>query len=89
MQGGTVWQRFRALALAGMVGALVAGGASPAEARRLSPGPTVDLGTAARLAPDGQSIAVDLIASCPERWTVLRAVVTVSQPQASGEGRSP
>lgn len=74
----------RAFALAAIIAMLAAGAASPAEARRLSPGPSVDLGTAGRLAPDGQSMGVDLIARCPERWTVVEAFVSVSQPQASG-----
>jgi hypothetical protein len=79
----------RALVLGLVLALLGAGAAAPAEARRLSPGPFVDLGTAARLAPDGRRIALDLVASCPERWTVVKAVVTVTQPQASGEGSFP
>jgi hypothetical protein len=74
----------RAIALAAIVGVLGAGAVSPAEARRLSPPPSVDLGTAANLAPDGRSMSVGLIVRCPERWTVVEAFVTVSQPQASG-----
>ncbi|MGH3103703.1 MAG: hypothetical protein ACRDN6_06370 [Gaiellaceae bacterium] len=70
-----------------MIGLLGAGGA-PAEARQ-SPGPIVDIQSAAGLAPDGQSITVQLLASCPERWTVVEAVVAVSQPQASGQASFP
>ena len=43
----------------------------------------------AGLAPDGRSMAVQVLASCPERWTVVEAVVRVSQPGASGEAAFP
>jgi hypothetical protein len=56
---------------------------------RVSPGLSVDLHSAGGLAPDGSSITVSVIASCPERSTVVEAVVTVSQPQASGRGSFP
>jgi hypothetical protein len=56
----------------------------PAEAR-VSPGPVVDIQSAAWLAPNGGSVTVQLLALCPERWTVVEAVVAVSQPQASGQ----
>jgi hypothetical protein len=70
---------------------LVAAGAATrlAAARPLPPQPTVQVGSVARLAPDGRSLDVDVVASCPERWTVVRAVVAVSQPQASGEAPFP
>lgn len=74
----------RVLALAGAVLALGAGAAVPAEARP-DPRPTVDLHTAAPLAPDGRSLTVQLFVSCPERWTVTQAAVRVTQPQASGQ----
>jgi hypothetical protein len=77
----------RALALAAVIGLVGAGGA-PAEAGQ-SPGPIVDIQSAAGLAPEGQSITVQLLASCPERWTVVEAVVAVSQPQASGQASFP
>lgn len=53
-------------------------------AARTSPGPVVDIHTAALLAPDGGSMTVSVLASCPERWTLVEAVVAVSQPAASG-----
>jgi hypothetical protein len=87
MQGAVARPRIRALAIAVAIGLLGAGGA-PAEAR-LSPGPRVEIQSAAWLAPDGQSISVTLLASCPERWTVIEAVVSVSQPQASGQASFP
>lgn len=89
MKGSLVSQRVRACAVTGMVGLLVTIVAMPAEARPIPPRPTVDLGSAAGLAPDGQSVSVDVIASCPEGWTVVRADVTVSQPQATGESSFP
>jgi hypothetical protein len=49
----------------------------------------VVLHTATGLDPDGQTVFVNLIARCPERWTVLESSVTVSQPQASGKGSFP
>jgi len=67
---------------------LGAGAVAPAEARP-SPGPIVDIQSAGGLAPDGGSIVVQLLASCPERWTVVEAVVAVSQPQASGQASFP
>jgi hypothetical protein len=73
------------LALAFVV---LAAGAVRAEAR-VSPGPVVDVHSAASLAPDGGSMTVTVLASCPERWTVVEAVVEVSQPQASGQASFP
>lgn len=76
--------RGRVVALGAVVALFAAGAVAPAEARRLSPAPSVDIGTAGSLAPDGRSMGVGLIVRCPERWTVVEAFVTVSQPQASG-----
>src|SRR5215216_4780145 len=87
MEAAVSRHRIRVLILAAVVGLLGVGGA-PAEAR-LSPGPIVDIQSAAWLAPDGSSITVQLLASCPERWTVVEAVVAVSQPQASGQASFP
>jgi hypothetical protein len=88
MGGEIVSQLVRALALAAVVGLLVAGAAPPAAARPVQ-SPTVELHTAAGLAPDGRSVTVNLLAKCPERWTVVEALVTVSQPQASGQASFP
>lgn len=74
----------RVLVLALGIVVLGAGAVAPADARR-SPGPVVDIQSAGRLAPDGGSMEVQLLASCPERWAVVDAVVAVSQPQASGQ----
>lgn len=86
MEGELFLRRAWRLAVGALL-LLVATGAAtrPAAARPLPPQPTVQIGSVARLAPDGRSLDVDVSASCPERWTVVRAVVAVSQPQASGE----
>ena len=81
-------KRNLALALTLALALLGAAAVVPAEAR-LSPGPVVDIHTAALLAPDGSSMTVTVLASCPERWTVVETVVAVSQPQASGRGSFP
>ena len=87
MKGAAVRYRVRAFTLALALGLIAAGAAVPAQAR-LSPGPVVDIHSAARLVPDGSSIGVDLLASCPERWTLVEAVVAVSQPPLSWATRS-
>jgi hypothetical protein len=63
-------------------------GGVPAEAGQPRD-PFLDIHSAAGLAPDGHSITVELLWSCPLRWTVVDAVVTVSQPQASGQASVP
>jgi hypothetical protein len=88
MKRGIALQRGRVVALAGAIALLVAGASAPAAARS-SAGPTVDIQSAAWLAPDGRSLSFQVIASCPERWTVVEAVVAVSQPQASGRASFP
>lgn len=80
----------RALTVAGLIVGLLAVGGSPrAEARPIPPQPTVDLLSVARLAVDGRSVDVDVTASCPARWTVVEAIVTVSQAQAFGSAPFP
>jgi hypothetical protein len=61
---------------------------TPAAAR---PGesPAVDVHSAAGVAPDGRSLTVQVLASCPERWTVVETQVTVSQGGASGQASFP
>lgn len=87
MEAAVPRHRILALTLAAVIG-LLAAGSVPADARE-SAGPRVDIQSAAWLAPDGQSINVQVLASCPERWTVVEAVVVVSQPGASGQGSFP
>jgi len=88
MKRATARHSVRALALTGVVVFLGAVAAAPVGARPAQ-GPTVDIQSAAWLAPDSQSITVTALASCPERWDVVEAVVRVSQPQASGQGSFP
>ena len=73
---------------AAVIAVIMAASVGPAGAR---PGqlPFVELGSAALLAPDGGSLTIEVIASCPERWSVVEARVTVSQPQATGSGSFP
>jgi hypothetical protein len=78
----------RTFVLGSAIGLLAAGLATPAQARPPAP-PTVDIQSVAWLAPDGGSVSFQVIASCPERWTVVQAVVAVSQPQASGQASFP
>jgi hypothetical protein len=88
VEGDVLRRRVRPLVLVAIVGLLAIGGVSPAAARPAQV-PTVGLGSAASLAPDGLSLTIDVIASCPERSTVVEARVTVSQPQAFGSGSFP
>lgn len=79
----------RTLAVAGLTALLgFVAGTAPAGAR-VTPEPRVDIQSVAGLAPDGRSIGIQVLASCPERWTVVEAVVTVSQPGASGQASFP
>lgn len=79
----------KALAFAGVVALVMSLSlASPAGARFQEP-PTVDIQGVAGMAPHGQSIGVTVLASCPERWTVVEATVTVSQPSGSGQASFP
>ena len=71
------------IALLGLVVPIAPGGA------HVSPEPTADIQSVAGLAPDAQSVDVQVLASCPERWTAVEAVVTVSQPGASGQASFP
>ena len=88
MKRGIARRRGNAFVLAAALALLVAWTAAPAGARP-STGPTVDIQSAAWLAPDGGSVSFQVIASCPERWSVVEAVVTVSQPQGSGQASFP
>jgi hypothetical protein len=74
-----------ALAVALLAAGLVAGGAAAPAGAHVSPAPVVIIHSAGGLSPDGRSITMQVLASCPVRWTVVRAVVAVAQPQAAGE----
>jgi hypothetical protein len=62
--------------------------ASPTGARFQEP-PAVDIQGVDGLAPDASSIGVQVLAECPARWTVVEAVVRVSQPSGSGQASFP
>lgn len=79
----------RQLAIGGLIAVLgFVAAAGPATAR-VAPEPRVDVQPVGGLAPDARSIGVQVLASCPERWTVVEAVVTVSQSGASGQASFP
>jgi hypothetical protein len=80
----------RTLSLVGVLSLLLAlAAAAPAGARFQEP-PVVDIqSNPAGLAPDGSSVALAVLAECPERWTVVEAVVRVSQPSGSGQASFP
>lgn len=83
-------RRGRRTAAAGLaLAAAVLVSASPAAARPSTP-PRVEISThPALLAPDGRSVGVVVVARCADRWSVVEASVTVTQPQASGRGTIP
>ena len=89
MEGNVTSPRVRALAPAGLATVLVLGSALTGEARPASPRPTNELGSAAGLAPDGRSVAVDVIAWCPERWIVLDATSPCRSRRRREPPRSP
>jgi hypothetical protein len=79
----------RTLVLVGAVALLGAAATAPAGAR-FQGAPVVEIqSNPAGLAPDGSSMTLAVLASCPERWTVVEAVVRVSQPGASGQASFP
>ena len=79
----------RPLAVAGLVALLgLAATTAPAGAR-VAPQPEVEIQVVAGMAPDARTVGVQVLASCPERWTIVEAVVTVSQPGASGRASFP
>jgi hypothetical protein len=75
-----------AMGLIALLGLAIA--AAPAAAHTRDT-PKVDVQPMAALAPDGRSMIVQVLASCPERWTVVEAAVKVSQPDAAGEASFP
>lgn len=88
MERGIARHWARAFALAGVFALLGGAAAAPAGAGPVS-NPTVEIQSVAGLAPDGESMTVQVLASCPERWTVVEAVVAVSQPFGSGQASFP
>jgi hypothetical protein len=76
-------------ALAGLIAFVGLLAASAPASAGVAPAPSVEIQQVAGLAPDGRSIGVQVLASCPQRWTVAEALVTVSQPGASGQAAFP
>jgi hypothetical protein len=89
MGSNVISRRVRVFTLVGLGGFTLAGtltcGTVAAEARPVPPLPTVQLGSVAGLAPDGRSVDIGLTASCPPRWTVVEAKVSVAQPRRPGK----
>jgi hypothetical protein len=85
MGRGVFSLRVRRLALTGLVGLLVASGAQAAHAHRTELAVEV-LSEQASLAPDGRSMTFNITTRCDRKWTIVDARVSVTQPQASGEG---
>ena len=79
----------RGSALTAVAALLVLVAAAPVAAARPSSPPKVDIQHFANLAPDGRAIGTQVIASCPERWIVVEAVVAVSQSNGSGQASFP
>lgn len=89
MRSRVARRRPRMLPVAGSIVLLALLAASPAAARPAGP-PSVAIETHPPvLAPDGGLVGVQVIASCPDRWSVVEASVSVSQPQASGRASFP
>jgi hypothetical protein len=61
----------------------------PAAGAAPKPRVSVELADIAALAADGQTVTIEVTASCARPWQVLEAFVTVSQPQADGMGGFP
>lgn len=53
------------------------------------PKASVEVADTATLAPDGQTVTIEVTGSCARRWQVLEALVTISQPQATGTAGLP
>jgi hypothetical protein len=53
------------------------------------PKASVEVADTAALAPDGQSVTIDITASCARGWQVLEGFITISQPQTSGTAGIP
>lgn len=79
----------RPLAVAGLVALLGLVATTAPAGARVAPAPEVDVQAVAGLAPDARTVSVQVLASCPERWTVVEAVVTVSQPGVLGRASFP
>jgi hypothetical protein len=75
----------RRLAVTGLVGLLVAGGAQAAQAHRTALEVEV-ISEQASLAPDGRSMTFHITTRCDRKWTVVEARVSATQSQGSGEG---
>jgi hypothetical protein len=53
------------------------------------PEASVEVADTATLAPDGETVTIDIAASCARGWPVLEAFITISRPQISGTASHP
>lgn len=74
----------RRLAMVGLVGLLVIGGAQVAGAHRTDLRVEV-VSDQSSITPDGRSMSFHITTQCDRKWTIVEARVTAVQPQASGE----
>jgi hypothetical protein len=74
--------------VAAMVGSLSVASVAPAGAAP-KPRVSVEVADTATRGGDGQTVVVVVTASCAPQWQVLEALVTISQPQATGMGGIP
>jgi hypothetical protein len=85
--------RCRRLAVSvGLVAAAIASlSVAPAGPADAAPKPkaAVEVADTATRGPGGQTVTIEVTASCARRWQVLEAFVTISQPQATGMGGVP
>jgi hypothetical protein len=82
-------RRATALVLAGALVVLGALAVTPPAAAGPASEPTVDIESAVGMAPDGRSVTVGVLGSCPDRWAVVEAVVAISQPPGVGQASFP
>jgi uncharacterized membrane protein YeaQ/YmgE (transglycosylase-associated protein family) len=75
--------------VAAVIGSFVVTLAAPQVDAAPRPKASVEVADTAALAPDGQSVSIDITASCARGWQVLEAFVTISQPQTSGTAGIP
>lgn len=81
--------RSRSKLAVGVLAALLAAISAAPSGARPATSPYVDVQHLAAVTPDGGAAVVQVIASCPERWALVDASVTVTQPQASGSASFP
>jgi hypothetical protein len=75
--------------VAAVIGSVLVMLAAPQLDAAPRPKASVEIADTAALAPDSQSVTIDITASCARGWQVLEAFITISQPQTSGTAGIP